>query len=275
MLEKRWLYNQKMYAYSILILFLFLYGYRIYSGRMISDLYGQPLQASGLAYTYWLLLLVQIPQYIQQHYYIGIFIDVSILLIAIVLFFKCDNKYLAVLFLILLFIQNSTVEIYANMHNKMPIAIFIAFFPLCFNKKYFEITLEFSRYFLAFVLLSAAYHKFHNGAAYTFMHYYNVLINQHIDLSLGNPNHISYQISRFLLQSPYYTFIAFSLLIFAQGVFIIAFFTKKLDTILFVFFFLFVLLGYLIMRIWTIDLLILAPTLLYKYTQNKKSYSSE
>lgn len=267
MLEKRWLYNQKMYAYSILILFLFLYGYRIYSGRMISDLYGQPLLAPGLAYTYWLLLLAQIPQYIHQHFYIGLFIDVSILIIAIVLFFKYDNKYLAILFLTLIFLQNSTVEIFANMHNKMPIAIFIAFFPLCFNKKYFEITLEFSRYFLAFILLSAAYHKFHNGAAYTFMYYYNVLINQHIDLSLINPNHVSYKISQFLVQSPYYAFIAFSLLIIAQGVFIIAFFTKKLDTILLIFFLFFALLGYLIMRIWTIDLLILAPTLLYQYRQ--------
>jgi len=86
-------------------------------------------------------------------------------------------------------------------------------------------------------------------------------------LSLINPNHVCYKISQFLVQSPYYAFIAFSLLIIAQGVFIIAFFTKKLDTILLVFFLLFALLGYLIMRIWTIDLLILAPTLLYQYRQ--------
>lgn len=254
-----------MYAYSILIIFLILYLLRFFSGRLITDTFGLPVKNVGLNYTYWFLLLTKIPKFIHQHFYLGLLIDAAIPVFALLLFYKYDNKYYTIIFIILCFLQNGIAEIYACTHNKMPVAVFIAFFPLCFNKKYFELALEFSRYFLAFMLVSAAYHKFHNGAAYTFTHFYNVLIDQHIDLSLGNPNHISYKISRFLLQSKIYSFAAFSILIVVQGSFIIAFFTKKADAILFIFFVLFATLTYLIMRIWSIDLLILAPSLLYSY----------
>jgi hypothetical protein len=264
-LQKRYLYNQKMYARSIVVIFLLLYIYRIFSGRLITNLHGAPLKIAGLDYTYWAFLLTQIPQFIIKNYTAGLLIDVLIPVVALCLFFRYNIKYLAIMLMALFFFQCGTLAIFSGNHNKVMVSIFMAFLPLCVSKKHFEIILEFSRYFLVFVIVSAAYHKLHNGAVFSYSHFYNALMVQHIDLSLLRPHHISYAITQFLLQSKAYSFAAFTVLFGVQLSFIIAVFTKKADAILFVFLLLFVMFTYLIMRIVSIDLLILAPTLWYQY----------
>lgn len=257
--------NRDNYAKSVIAVFILIYLIRIFSGKLLSGIYLQPIKIYETNYTYWLFLLSKIPQLLTQQYLLSLFIDISIPILAIILFIKSDNKCLYIIFLILYFIQTATLEIYSGNHNKITASLFVAFLPLVLNKKYFEITLEFARYYLAFILVSAAYHKLHNGAISNDLHYYNTLILQHIDLSIIQPSHISYKIAQFLLTSKTYAYLAFILLFIAQISFVLVFLTKKIDTFLVLILILFATFTYLIMRINASDLLILAPTLLYAY----------
>jgi hypothetical protein len=263
MLENNSTYRNNIYEKLVISIFIIFYIVRLYSGRSLTAIHFQPMKAPELDYTFWILLLTQIPQFLISHYYISLFVDIAILFLAFYMLIKQRNIYIKFIFILLFFIQHITVETYSCMHSKSSVIIFIAFLPIFFKKNNFTLMVEFARYFLAFILLSAAYHKIHNEAIFCTPHFQIILFEQHLDLQILNPTHFSYKLAVFLRSNVYYAYIAFLMLFFTQLSFIIAFFTKKYDAMLVLFLVIFILLTYIVMRIYIFELLIIIPAFLY------------
>lgn len=257
------------YDKSVLILFLALYLIRFFSGRCLHTIALQPIKSPEIDYAFWLLLLTQIPSFLINHSLISLIVDIIILFLSIYLVIKF-KKYLFIILITLFFIQHITVEIYSCYHSKVSVVIFVAFIPLLLKQKNKHLMIEFVRYFVLFILVSAAYHKIHNGAIFSLQYFQTVLFLQHIDLQVLNPNHISYKIAVYLRSHIYYAYTAFMLLFFTQLSFALGIFTKKLDLLLILLLITFTLMTYLVMRIYIFELLIAIPAFLY-FKQKKHS----
>jgi hypothetical protein len=121
------------------------------------------------------------------------------------------------------------------------------------------------RYYLIFVMISAAFYKLVNGAICFPSHFSNVLMAQHADIGILHTHTLTTDIAQILIAYPYVGWIVFIMLFLLQSVFVIGFFTKKFDAYLFVLVIVFVVLDYLIMRIWALDMILLAYTLILPY----------
>lgn len=258
------------YAKIVLSYFLILYFYRIYSGSILTSIFNQPLIDVANDYTYWLINLTQLPSYIISNYWSCILIDVIVLLLCIVCIFTKKQRFVfASILLFLFFIQRITLGTFSNTHTKSISCVMVAILPFCFKKESNStLMIEFGRYFLIYILVISAYHKFVNGALVPH-NFVNVLINQHVDLTTLNPSHISYRVATYIIQHPTLADILFYTLFITQLSFIIGVFTKKMDKILFLMLLCFAVFTYYIMRIYNFDITILGLSLLY-FKNSKK-----
>lgn len=252
------------YAKIIFTYFLVLYFYRIYSGSILTAIFNQPLKDAGTDFTFWMLNLTQLPSFIISNYWCCVIIDSSILLLSVVCIFKNKHRYIfASLMLLLFFVQRITVETFSATHTKSISCVMIALLPFCLKKEEnVTLLIEFGRFFLIYILVISAYHKFMNGAL-TPDSFVNVLINQHLDLATLHPTHISYRVAHYIINHPTLANILFYALFITQISFIAGVFTKKFDKILFFLLICFAISTYYIMRIYNFDITILGLSLLY------------
>ena len=252
---------------------LLLMLYRLHATQFLFFIYHQPIKDPTADYTFWLSLCLYFPQFIINHLWACLFIDIAVVVVLLAALFSAKNRHLyARLFLFFFFIQRITLETFSCSHVKSVTCIFAAILPFCVkDDETFDLLVDFGRYLLAYILLSAAYHKFTNGALFASNNFAHQLVNQHIDLATLYPTHISYKIAAYLITHPLLATIMYKLLFLSQVVFVTAFFTKKFDKILFVFVFAFAVNTYFIMRIYNFDLALLSMCLFYFKAKNKTS----
>ncbi|MFN8239040.1 MAG: hypothetical protein U0T77_12800 [Chitinophagales bacterium] len=257
--------NLDKYAQKVFILFFLLMLFRLHSHAMLTYAYNQPLKGPGLDYTFWLSHLLCFPEFIIHNWWACFFIDAGVLILSIaaILSGKKRNN-ITILLILFFFIQRITLESYSVSHTKSISCLFVALLPFCFRKKENAVLMiEFGRYFLLYILVISAYHKFHHGALFGRDTFSVILFNQHADLAILNPEHISYRIAAFLIHHPFWANIAFKLLFLTQASFLIGIFTKRADRILFVLLIGFAISTYFVMRIYNFDITLLGLTLLY------------
>lgn len=253
------------YARLIFGYFFVLVLYRIYSTQYLSFIYNQPIKAPELDYTYWLAHCLYFPHYIITHLWACYLIDIGCLFFLLgCIFSEKYRHWFARFFILFFFIQRFTLESYSVSHTKSISCLFFAFLPFCFKEdEIFELLVGFGRYFLIFILVSAAYHKFANGGLLTAGNFSHQLVNQHSDLAILNPTHISYRIASYLITHPLFGDIMFKLLWVSQVLFIVGIFTKRYDRFLWIILMGFAINTYFIMRIYNFDITVLGWTLWY------------
>ncbi len=253
------------YAKLIFGCFAILMLYRLHATQYLTFLYNQPLKDAAIDYTFWLSFCSYFPHFIITHYWACLFIDAGVIICTIACFFNDKHRHkFAMLLLVFFFMQRITLDGYTCFHVKSTSCLFIAFLPFCFkNNEKFDLMVEFGRYLLIYILISAAYHKFTNGGLFSENNFVRQLVNQHVDLATLNPTHISYKIALFLIANPIIASILYKLLFFSQVIFIVGIFTKRFDKFLFIFLFGFAVNTYFIMRIYNYDLALLGLCLFY------------
>ncbi|HMW13122.1 MAG TPA: hypothetical protein PKK18_10835 [Chitinophagales bacterium] len=255
-----------VFAYYILLLL-----FRWHSSAFLTNIFAQPLQSPGADNAFWLSHIIGFPQYIIQHYWASLLLDISLVVFAIACFFMATKKpVVCIVFIIIYITHRITLESYACSHTKSMAAIFMAFLPFCCSKeRNFYLTFEFSRYFLLYIMVASAFFKVYNGMALQPNLFATTLINQHIDVAINQPTNFSYQIASILIKYPIIAGISYTALVIVQAFFIIGFFTKKIDNILFILLLCFTISTYLLMRIYNFDIIILGLFLLFS-SYNKK-----
>lgn len=271
--------NRNTFARLLFGYFLLLLIYRFNSGTFLVFTCGQPMKGPEMDYTFWLSHCTGFPHFVIQHYWACLLIDAGVIIFSLACFISDRSRYLyCILLLLFFFLQRITIESYSCSHSKSMSAVFVALLPFCFKKdRNMNLIVEFSRYFLIFIMFSSAAHKFTNGLLFSPENFVNVLINQHSDLAILNPEHICYKIAGVLISNPKIAALSYILLFSTQAVFTIGFFTRKYDTFLLFFLIVFALTTYFIMRIYNFDIVVLGLFLLYyprtdKHIKNNLNY---
>jgi hypothetical protein len=240
---------------------------RWWGGRYLTFMAGQPLKGPDLDWNFWIVLLSGLPQFIIQHIWACKFIDGLILFLTLTAFFFPKNHRLFIALLVTLLINHFTLETYSVTHSKNSAVLYLSLLPLCVRKEHFGITAEFVRYCVIFILISAAWHKLHNGGLMNPEHFVRILVNQHADLAILRPEHITYHISRWLIGHPFIAWLFFICLFFLQALFLSGVFTKSFDRALCLVIVTFVGLTYLLMRISIFEMLAGGFVFLLNYDQ--------
>ncbi|MBK9328204.1 MAG: hypothetical protein IPM95_02590 [Sphingobacteriales bacterium] len=253
------------YAKRVFIWFFLLLLFRIYSHALLIYTFDQPVKGPGTDYTFWLSHLLCFPEFIIHNRWACCIIDAGVIMLSLAAVLSDKNRNgITILLILFFFVQRITLESYSVSHTKSISCLFAALLPFCFKKsETTELLIEFGRFFLIYILVISAYHKFQHGALLGTDTFSAILVNQHTDLAVLHPGHISYKVAKLLIQYPFAANLAFKLLFITQSFFIIGIFTKRADRILFVLLMGFAISTYLVMRIYNFDITLLGLSLLY------------
>lgn len=213
-----------------------------------------------------------LPQWLTNSRWISVLADMSLFTLPILFIINGHRLFIGV-FTILLLCYFMTWNVITGHHYHSLTGALIICIPFWFRKKEkFNLAWELARYYLLYIFTSAALWKLSRGSAFYELQMVEILKSQHVQLFLEQPDSIQAKLIRYLIANPS---LAHSFLLGAvlmQLTFSIGFFTRKWDETLFGLSILFCIANYIIMGIFSFELLILNATLLnYPLFKNKSA----
>jgi len=259
------------FFYGLIILAL---GVRFFQNALISQL-ASPLFISPLAdNSYWLLHILGIPQFFLKHKCAALGLDISLFLSLLLTILSLNQptnqkklflcrclQTLSFLLLGLYFFAYNSAHI---QHGHQLIGLWALSFALLWGGK----GLRWLRLYTCFILASAAAWKIARLSAFYPLQLAHILPLQHAQLAYEQPNHWRISLYSFLVENPYWAYVAWLAAVVLQASFIVGFFQPKFDKVLFVLLCLFVGMNYLIMNLYFGELLPLAFLFLSKKGKN-------
>ena len=218
-------------SYESQLLFIVLIEYLLFiiSGVSFSSLHQIPYFNIGVDPAYWIAYILNIPQFIVAHHWLGIFIDSSIVLLLTGLIIYPNKNILAFAVFILLLIFYLTLTGYLGHHNFQSGFVFILIPYLFKEKKNKSFAFETIRYFLLFYYFSAAIFKLTSSGLYNQNHFSNILSGQFAPYFIEGNLGWRTSLNLFLINHntiAYYLYIGSFIL---ELTLIIGFFTKRYD----------------------------------------------
>ena len=248
--------------------------YKLCAALLISQVGMNPIRYQEIDPTYWLFMIAGIPGRITGA--VAIVFDIVLLgsCLASAVFPK--QRLTAVIFFCCYFLYFVLFNMTAG-HHYANIAIVVIGFAFLFKDKFLGFAVQFSRFAFLFIMCSAALWKITRGNL-VYPHQLEMIMLSH-NAGILTAGHYSLkeQIIKWFIQHPAWSHAVWVLLIAMEFSFIAGFFTMKLDKLLFIIYFLFVIGGWLLAGIFAIENL-LFPFLLYPAVQfiarnrNQKTY---
>ena len=208
--------------------------FSVLSNTLIHQLQSPVLKFAYVDPTFWVMHLLHIPELISSNFYLSWFWDVVLFSSCIGILIFPGKKWIIVVFIIFYFVYYVIFNSYGAHHTHSLVPFLIAPVPFLFSKKSFTFSWQALRYFLLFTYSAAFLWKFFrfswlqsnqgilivkkNLAPYLFF-------NQHTFLA---------DIYFWVLNHPFFTEAIFFAGFILEGLFIIGFFTKKFDCVLFI-----------------------------------------
>ncbi|MBP9136285.1 MAG: hypothetical protein KBF31_04695 [Chitinophagales bacterium] len=252
----------RYYGFLVFGFILIALFYRFMGNNLLFQLGNPPLKNPGIDNTYWLLHLLSIPQILMEFNLLKYIVDFLLLFFTFISLVAYIKRPSAISLFIVLFIYLITVQSYTANQNKTSVALLLMVIPFMVKQEHFFYIWEALRYYLLFMIGSSGIYKLINGALFSAGHFSDVLFLQHTDLMVMNPEHFSLVLSKPFIENGFLGTLAFFIVFLVQTSFIVGFFTKKFDKLLFVSLYAFFILTYLFMRIQNFEFLILGFTLL-------------
>ena len=177
----------------------------------------------------WLIYFTGLPQFTVGNIFISYFIDVSILLLLTALIFKPSNKWLALVLFIFLFLFYCIFTAHLG-HRNYQSGYLLVLLPFLFvREKNKQIVFEFTRYFLLFFYVSAAYFKINSGSIFNPDHLSHAVTNQFTPYFLEQSYSLRTSFNLILItHNNFAQFLYFGATIF-ELIVIVGFFTKRYD----------------------------------------------
>ena len=247
----------KYARYYYLIVFVFIIK-QFFDGLFLHQFNNPVLIYPHIDNTYWAFHLLQIPQFIVSNTYITIAFDLILISTSFALIFLFKNRLLTRLFAIWFFIYFICVNSFSGHHSHMLVGILLSNLIFCFNDSNLQVKLiKWMRYYLLFIMSSAAIWKIWRGSVFDINHFSNLLYNQHIYEIYENKNGILMQLIQYLITHKNFAHILYILATGLELIFIIGFFTRKFDKILIALFIVFFVMNYFLMGLNFVELSIL------------------
>lgn len=199
---------------------------------------------------FWAFHLLGLPQFLVQNYWAALSMDISLLSLPFLAMLLPNWRILSVLLAIvssLYFISFNSVSTH---HEHTFLGVVFWAWVLCFKQpKSFVFMLWGLRYYVCFALFSAVLWKVWRGTAFDTGQMEAILRIQHLDFMVYNPTHWYSDFINYLLQSPQLSAFLWYGMLFLEFVFVLGFFTRRLDKFLLCCFLLFFFADYWIMNL--------------------------
>ena len=246
-----------VFGFALLILY-----YRFISASILSAM-SQPsfiFQEDEWVYKYF--LLSGIPQFITSGSLVPALFDVCWYALPI-LFLLTTERIYAILFSIVTLLYFLTYNIAAAHHYHGLVGLLVITIPFWTKKQErFHFLWEAARYYWLYIFVSAALWKILRGSVFYTDQLSNILKSQQINLLLQHPDTFKAHVAQYLISNPSIAHFILILNVLIQLSFMIGFFTKKIDSYLFVLAIIFSIANYYVMGIVSFELLILNFTLM-------------
>lgn len=239
--------------------------YHFFNNSLLSQLslpLPPPLIFPSIANTYWAVLATGIYHFVISNSLYSVALDVSLMALPLLVLLLPNNRILFCSFFLLSSFYFIALNIIAGHHFHSLVGVVFIAFVFCFKHERFEKLWQAVRYYTLFVFVSAAVWKIGRLNVFEPMQMVNILKAQHAQFLYEQPSSIHAMLIRWLIQNDS---ICSSLLIGAmliQLIFAAGFFTQKTDFFLLILMIIFVVMNYVVMRIVSVELLVLGISLL-------------
>jgi len=220
-----------------------------------------PFYAVGTDFSYWILILTGIPQFILSSFNWAISFD--ILMTILVVWNLVRPKRLTItVWLLLYFIWVMTTNAANGSHFHSYNGFVIMGICMCFyHSSYFSIAWEMTRYYIMYLFASAALWKIFRGVSFDFNHLNSLMFQMNIWHAQEDPWYA--WIFNLYTTHEWLSYFSMFAVIVLQLAFIVGFLTKKYDKWLLFLFIFFCVVDFIVFRHFFFELLVLTLSLLY------------
>ncbi len=202
------------------------------SGVSFSGLAGASFFEFGVDIFFGLVFAIGAPQFIVQHFWVGVLLDAAILILMMLLYRNPKQNKVAIALFVLTILFYVTLMGYLT-HRNFHAGMFLVWIPFLFrNGVSRSLAWEATRYYILFFYFSAGLLKLLHHAIYNVNALSNNLVNQFKPYYIEGNTGIRTQVNLYLIDHPV---IGYALLVVATAVeliCIVGFFTKKFDAAL-------------------------------------------
>ena len=217
---------------------------------------------------YWLLDSMGILNALINFMPLSVTVDALLLLLPILMIAYPSNKYYSLIYLPTIVLYFSAYSVAATHQEHTLIGAIAAAFLLCFkNSLRFSSVFSALRFYTCFMMFSAALWKIGRGSLWLEGQMTNILKTQHAALISNNESSLYSSWINYLIDNPTFADILWWGAALIEISFIIGFFSRKFDGILFVLFWIFLLSDFLVMGLHFWELGILSALFLKRFSK--------
>ncbi len=237
--------------------------YRFWGNTLFSQLNDPRIITPDVDNSFWLLQLLQIPEFITSNQTIATLLDISMLFLPMLYLLK-PNRWYAMFFSVVLTLYNSCFSIYSGHHFHSLLGIVFVSIPFWSdNLKRRENLWHAVRYYFLFSMVSAALWKVGRGAIFDVNFMTETLKIQHAQYIFDFPESMLSSWYKWLIQSQAVAYGFYIAATIIELSFIVGFFTKKFDQSLLVLFLIFAIANLVAMGVSSFELIFFLLTLLF------------
>ncbi|MEM6722449.1 MAG: hypothetical protein AAF598_00350 [Bacteroidota bacterium] len=245
-------------SYAVFGVITFTLIYRFLSNSLLSQLEAPVLKDPYVDLTYWFFHLLHIPEFLTGNFLVALAFDLSLILLPVLACYTHRKTIWPVLFGLFYLTYMVTYNSYSCHHTHCMAGIFLISIPFWFkDNKAFSLTWEGLRYYALFIYASAFLWKLFRGSVFHYDQGFSIMLNESSAYLLLEPATWRSSLYWNILENPdlaHQLILAGSL---SQGLFLIGFFTRKLDWLWFILPIIFQTMTYLLFHVMIYELLIL------------------
>lgn len=246
--------------YGIALIFLFL---RWQNHMLLSQLEQPTLTYLGNDFTYIFFAFSGITKFLGEHHWAAVLFDISLAASALTSFLLPRQRVSSVAFTVLLGIYIVVGYSFLCFHKHNLTGFwFCSLMFLSVTDKGFSLLFELVRYYCLYSYASAGFWKFFREVWDAKGHFSVIMKNDALAYLVQHPGSRLSEIISWLIAHPAYLDNLMMASCFAQLIFVVGFFTKRLDWFFFVFALSFHLLSLLLLRAYFIEFAVILITLL-------------
>lgn len=246
--------------------FIVFFILRIFDEYTLTQVNDCPIMSPRVDFFIWSLHGLGIKTILQNNLF-ALLLDGLVIGIPFVILFLRDNVYqkkLIIAHSLLFFFYVAFIYMFPGLSLRKYIGLVLV--PIAFwfgDENRYRNSLDILRYYVCFIFVSSASWKFVRGGLFQGDQMMNILKNQHLKYFVNFEEGYSDTVLNFLIAHPFISQVVLWLGFVLQIAFVIGFFTKKYDRLLFTLLVVFICSDYLFMRIEYWEFIVFSPLFLF------------
>jgi hypothetical protein len=247
---------QRVFFSCIIMIFCYYY----YANLFVSQIGLNPILYQEIDPSYWLLMILRIPEFVAGNKTISFVFDLTLFLSAVISFIKPEQVWSVRIFYLFYFLYFMLFNLLAG-HHYANVGILVAGFSFLFTDNKFPLLLACSRYYFLFIFTSAALWKLWRGSLFHTEQLVSILQGKNAATIINSDFSLTAQLAFFIGTHPGLAVVCWVFMGVLEFTFVIGFFSYRHDSILLANYLLFFAGGFLIAGIFNIENMLMLITL--------------